>query len=610
MHRQRTFRTAALIAAVTAGLLAAAIPALPAIAASATVHGVVTDRGHAVAGVHVGYTDPGTRASAAARTDAHGRFTIHLPSDPGTGFVWAGVQPRAERAVFTAAGTSYVRAVIGSSAPSGAPSALFQNLRPTTPAAIGGGGTIRIHLQRSSRLAGMDQTLAGSRIVLRRGDGSLVDTVEVDAAGRYRSPALAAGKYVTLLRLPGSSASSPIADVALHAGRATALSAGVAARVRHRQSVVSGTVVTPKGVAHRHVRVEAWRGGKLVAAVRSDTHGRYVLRGLPAGSSTLIAGRNTPNFDGDPSRVHITPDDTLATSSTVVVRAAATTHRNLRLGVAGHVSGSTAPYAEVLVEDATGKLLRTTFAGKHGAFGLGGLPTGDYTVIAAGGSTYGTTAAHVIAGRTTPVGTVSATTPLLTAHGTVPVVAKAAGERISVSADLAGAVGGYDTAFGWSTGGATPDAAGAWSLGSFIPGRWTFVAGSYLSVGRTADSLAHANGATRAVELDADSVAAPIALGLGPTTALLAGSFRSTGGLGIGYQPSGLVGSGGRSGDSSNTASGAFEISAVPGGYRWPRSEFGEPASDGPWWAIPTDRSITVSPGITRGLRIPLTIHG
>ena len=217
----------------------------PALAATSAVHGVVTDRGRPVAGVRVGYADLGAGVGATARTDSRGRFTVDLPADPGTGFVWVGLKPTEPRAVFTAAGTSYVRAVVGAAAPKGAPSALFQTQRAARPSAIGGGGSVAIRLQRSARLAGTDRALRGSRIVLQRGDGTTVKSVTVSASGRYRSPALAPGRYLARLVLPGASASTGIADVVLRSGGTTALTRGVATRVRQRQSVVTGTVVVP-----------------------------------------------------------------------------------------------------------------------------------------------------------------------------------------------------------------------------------------------------------------------------------------------------------------------------------------------------------------------------
>ncbi len=565
---------------------------------TSTVHGTVTVAGVAVAGITVGSWAPGSGTLATARTDSHGRFTLHTPSATAVD-VWAGSKPSAA-AVFRAGNGHLVRGIIGASQPSGIAEPLSQRVARATPARIAGGHDLVFRLQKAGRFTGSSPLLGSfgdttGEVDIEIGAGNYPKQYPASAAGAFTSGWLVPGRYHlywapkppylparSRVTVPsGGTVTATTPDFSAPGARGTTL----------ELHVISGG--RPVGADVPVVGIDAT--GRETSAPSTDSSGLSTRDAVAPGSYTFVVGQyfNDPDegLDGPPSS-----DDYVTKTVRVTVAAGeATKAVTVALTPASKVSGTVGVPgghgASVLVENSAGDVVRRADLSSSG-FALGGLAGGTYTVFALDLD------AHTYASKTVTLPTASSTsdpatavgrlTPsraMLTVKGTV-----AGGGSRHVSLRATPSHGAYLYAPG-----SDYSSKGTYSIRT-VPGRFAIVVTEAGHVQRVSGLATYAASKTANVTP-------------GPLVGAVAGQFfvnghtvtvnleakSATGDL----LEIGSLGSLGRSRASD----------VAPGTYTWTRTYAPFPALDGPWYYRAPKGSFTVRAGATLDLgRMDLTI--
>lgn len=569
-------RSAALTAGVAiaaAGLLASAAPAEA--AATTAVRGTVTLDGRPLAGVPVGTWRQGHGVLATATTDSAGRFVLRSPRGVAVE-AFAGSKPSASKAVFADGDDRLVRGVIGRGAPAHLAAALAQRVTPASPSRLGGGRALRFRLQRAARFTAASPLLgrtadATGVIDIERGDGAYGTEFAADDTGAVTSGWLVPGRY-HLYWAPSSPYLPARTWATLPSGATTTLTAPDFRRgTRVELHVTSGGAPVGAGVP-----VVQLVGGEEQSAPSTDSSGTAVEEGVAPGTYRFRIGQyfDDPDegLEGPPST-----DAYLTADVSVVVAAGATTaSATVDLAPAGAVSGTVTGVPSthsvlLYAEDADGLVVRSGDAasGSGGAFTLGGLPTGTYTVFAVDTDAheYAAESVALTAGSTASAGALTPHTAEPTVHGTV---AHARSGTVALEAPrVHGAI--LYTTFGGSIG-----RTGRYRVRT-IPGRFLAVVTANDRVTRTSGTVRYSRSTVRDQKAGPRyaSATARFRVGVHPVAVDL--QTRGPGGVLLELDPVKPVG----------RSTGEL---ATPGSYSAVRV-FGTPATDGPWYyATPSIR--------------------
>lgn len=613
------------------GVVGAAL--LPAVTANSgeviTIRGDVrADDARALPFFPVGFWVPGEDGVVATtQTDASGGFTLDVPATLD-GFAFAGAAPDADSAVVSTGDAEVVRGVIGSKAAPTTSTPIYQGYSAATGRSLAGGARLlHFRLQRPGRITGTSPVPADAltSIQVRRLDGSVVQTMRLDARRRFTSSSLAPGPYGVVLT-PKAPQLPVVASAAVTSGGSVAVRLGTPVP----GATVSGTIRTVDGPVGAGVPVLLERDGDLAAQALTGADGRYSLPGVAAGDYTVEVGRFEPAGTAPTPRdvpipgltstptpaptaaptptptpstpglaalapVDRTSDAVLPASVPVEVPATlGTVGGDALLDAAGRVSGTVTGAAgadvQVVAEDpVTRRIVRATTAGADGRYSFGGLVQGEqYDVWAV----------------TRP------DDPTLARMGTTSALATAATNRVDVRIDrdaltlqgtVAGATGGRVTAgdptlLQRST---TVDGSGGYALQGLVPGAYPVVVSG---PGRVdADPVP--------VDLRTDDADDPVDLRPGPEPARFRGWFIS-GGAGLPVVQGAATDEDGDVVRFDRAVGGRVTASGLrPGRYTYDADGFRGtvPARDGPWFFLAPTGTFELSGGVTTD--IPIVLH-
>ncbi|MFD1720110.1 SdrD B-like domain-containing protein [Amnibacterium endophyticum] len=629
--RRRHGRWFDLLATVLIGLVVTGAALIPAATANSgeqtTIRGDVSIGDQRLAFFPVGFWVPGSGAIQRGQTDANGVFTLEIPTSRD-GYVYAGTEPDAERAVIEADGRQVVRGTIGAKVQRPIASPLYQGWDAATARNLAGGAD-RLHfrLQQAGRIGGTLPVAASKvrAVQVRRLDGSVVQTPKPDGRGRWRSEPLAPGRYAVALvpvapLLPVSVQVDVVAEQTVRADPPAPVTG----------ATVVGTVDATQGASVQAVPVLLERSGEVVASTTTSATGGYRFTGLAAGEYTVEIGRYpaakvstpspsavpaplatptatpaptasaTPTPTPDPSAQVLEPAQRVSelvqpvettvqvpeTLGEVAVRSSAIPAGRL----AGVVSGADGAPVQVVVEETgTGRVLRVAEAGTDGRWSAGGLAPGErYTVWAV---TRPADATQARMGTTDGLATTSTT------GVDVTIDRPAASLRGTVVGATGGSVAVGDPALLARS--STIDASGAYAVQGLVPGLLPVVT-------RARDLLPADPVAVQVVE-----DGAPQDLQPGPRPATYRGWFISGGDgvsivSGTASSPEGAVVR-----FSSRAEDGRLQVGGLrPGVYTYDADSFEGtvPAIDGPWWFAAPTGSFTLNAGSTTNAG-PVVLH-
>lgn len=624
------------------GLVIVAAALLPAVTANSgettTVSGDVTLDGEPLAFFPVGFWTTGEEGVVqSTRTDGNGRFTFEV-SATLDGYAFAGSAPDSVHAVIDADGEQVVRGVIGGDVVKPIATALYQGHPTATGHSLSGGASaVHFRLQRPGRIDGTSPVApAGVRAVqVRRADNSVVQTLRLDARGRYRSSALVPGDYAVVL-VPKSPGLPSVADAVVRPG-ATVTASPPAPEAG---ATVTGTVGTDGRAAGGGIPVLLEQQGEVIAKATTTETGDWSFAGVAAGDYTVEVGRfdepasvsasgvvvPVPNASPTPSPTPTltpatpTPTPTTVPPSTAAIEPVEQTADTVLPaafdvtvpGVLGEVSVTTdvaeagqltgtvvrpdaitgtetAPVRVVAEEGASGRIVRAVTADADGGYRLGGLDPGTtYRVWAVTQPDDPTLAEMGDATGVAAVGGASADVvvdrPALSLTGTVAGITE-------------GRVAAGDASLLLRTG--TVDESGAYALQGLVPGAYPVVV---TSTGRIPSTPV-------GVDVTADDQVAD--LQAGPQPAVFKGWFIASG-AGV-PSVSGLAtdGLGHVVRFGPKTDDGNVEVPRLtPGTYEYDAESFrgSAPAVDGPWFYVPPTGSFSLSDGAITDVG-PIVLH-
>ncbi|MCX4775587.1 MFS transporter [Streptomyces sp. NBC_01264] len=214
-------------------------------------------------------------------------------------------------------------------------------------------------------------------------DGSTVPSAAltlIDVSGHQvgRGASGADGRYALSVRGPGSYVL--IAAAAGHQPQAVSVTVGERPVeldvVLGGAGRLAGAVLTPDGTPVRDAAVTLTDiRGEVVASTRTGPEGTYVISELVAGEYTLAA--SAPAFR--PAALPVSVQASRETRQDVELAGGAVLRGTVRAG-----AGRPVEDARVTLLDAAGNVVDTLTTGPDGTFRFIDLPSGEYTVIAAG----------------------------------------------------------------------------------------------------------------------------------------------------------------------------------------------------------------------------------
>lgn len=630
-RRGRWFDLVAMLAIGVVVVGAALIPAVTANSGGTiTVRGDVTADGKPLAFFPVGFwSSTNGVQGATTRTDANGGFTIDVPATLD-GFAFAGTAPDAPRAITTLDGQQYVRGIIGRKVPNPVATPLYQGWSSATGRNLSGGAAqIHFRLQRAGRIAGT-APIAADRIravQVRRLDGSVVQTLRLDARRRYRSAPLVPGGYAVALVPKAPELPVVTAVTVPRNGTVTAVLAAPTVG-----ATVSGTVRTEDGDAGAGVPVLLLDAGAAVGTTTTTAGGAYRIAGVAGGDYTVEAGRYEALAARTPSAVQVPIPGATSTPTPTPSAAAtpATTDPALQpvertsdavlpggtavavpatLGdvvapvsvvAAGRISGTVTrpePAASgvasaririVVEEPTTHRIIRTTTAAADGGYSIGGVEQGEQYEVWAVTEPEDPTLA--LMGRTSALATASTTQVDITLDQ----------QAVTLRGTVTGVSGGTVTAGGDALlqRSAPIDESGAYAIQGLVPGAYPVVVASPGRVDAPA------------VAVSVNPEQAPVDLQPGERPATFTGWFIA-GGAGVGLV-SGTASS--PIGDTIRfgpvTRGGHVTIRGLaPGTYEYDDAFQGTvPTLDGPWFYLAPTGSFGLS-GDTATDVGPIVLH-
>jgi hypothetical protein len=591
-HRTaRSWRRRLAVAALAAAALIAGSLAVPAVANASsrttTVRGSVTLSGHPLAKTPVGAWSTTRGVLATAKTNSHGRFTLHIPRGVAV-YAYAGSAPSTSKAVFALGSRHLVRGVIGAHAPAKLAGALSEALAAATPSKLGGGHALHFRLQRAGRFTGQSSELGSfvdttGSILIERGSGTYSDPIQAGASGSFTSPWLVPGRYHLFW--------DPKPTV-LPARSWTTVRSGATTHVADPLFVAGATitidVVDAAGdpVTDAVPVVQTLADGTQDGTLGTTQNGQVVLTDQAAGTLRFTVGRyfDDPDEGLGEDQTQPTSENWLPVSASVTVDSnhdAATVR--VQLTPAAHLTGTVAAangsdVRSVVAENSEGVPVRGKFlSGDDNAFDLGGLPAGTYRVFAIESHADGTdavyaasTAVTVAADGSQAVGLLTPATAESTLSGTVK---HATSGSVAVGVPYAYVAEG------------DIGASGRYQLSS-IPGTFPITAdAAYHFTGEDGTVTIGTTAVTKTVQLGPAFASAeahftvhgrPEKVEVGAVNGVFADAFA--------LEPTGSKG--------KSTAK-----DLVPSRYRWAGTPYTLLAADGPWYYSAPTGSFTLKAG-------------
>lgn len=632
---------------IVIGLVVVGAALVPAISANsgetATVRGDVTLSGRPLAFFPVGFWNTGSGVVRSTTTDANGRFTLDVPVTLD-GYAYAGTAPDARRAIVEQGGQQVVRGVIGVQAVPDGPSATYQNLGTATARSLAANASqLHFRLHEPGRISGTSPVSPKelSAVQVRRADNSVVQTLRLDARGRFRSMPLVPAQYGVVL-IPRSPALPTVASAVVRGGATTAVLLGKP----EAGATIAGTVRTVAGAVGGGVPVLLEQDDKVLAATSTSSTGDWSFAGVAAGEFTVEVGRfdepASPAASASAVLVPIpgataTPTPTVPTATpapspssgspqTVAVEPVPRTADAVLpetfpvvvpegLGVigiatdvqpAGRITGTvsrpdptpgteSAAVRVVVEEAATGRIVRGAAASADGRYAVGGLqPGAPYRVFAVTDPDDRTLAemgeASAIAAVGGAVADIAISEPALTLSGTV-------------SGAGSGQVTAGDPALLERTAGI--DESGAYALQGLVPGAYPVVVDSV----DAAPSVDRLPAQPVGVQVSADTPV--VDLQQGPEPAVFRGWFIASGAGVPAVSGSAVDEVGDVVQFGPRTRRGHVEVDGLyPGTYEYDAASFRgtAPAVDGPWYYLPPTGTFSLSGRATTDVG-PIVLH-
>ena len=610
---------------------AALVPAVTAnVGGTVTIRGVVTASSKPISFIDVGFWSPQNGVVNTTTTDSNGRFTLDVPSNVD-GYAYAGAPPDSFSAVVDVGGQRFIRAVIGATSPTPLSPPLYQGWSAATAKNLAGGSDLHFLMHPPGRVSGTSPLhgAAVRAVQLRRLDGSIVQTLKLDSAGRFTSEPLVPGIYAVAV-IPAA----PYLPQAVHTQVVSGTTVHVALPPPERGGTIRGVLIANGKPITSSVPVILTQEGTQIATTTSSSTGVYSFGAVPSGMYEVTIGRYpdpadarsvtaepipvdglapspsptpTPTLTPSPTTsvagsgtvalqpIPRTSDDYVpATEQAYVPSVLGTVEVDAALQQAGRITGTVVgaggePVQVVAEDEVTRQILRSTTADPgDGHYSLGGLVPGTgYLVYAV--SRPGDLSAATYAGGS-GVATQSGTqvdlvldTPALTLSGNITGVAGgsvAVGDTLTLSRS------------------APADSSGGYTVAGLVPATYAVTVTTTGRLGST----------PVAVDVTASTTQD---LAPGPKPATYKAWFISSGAgiprvLGTAATADGAtmaIRSPGRNGHVTVTG-------LRPGTYSYqPETFLGlVPCDDGPWWFAPPTGSFTLRDGSTTDVG-PVVLH-
>jgi hypothetical protein len=628
--RLRSRRLFDLVAMLAIGFVIVAAALVPAVTANVggtdTIRGEVTASSKPVAFIEVGFWSPQSGVVATTTTDPNGRFTLDVPSNVD-GYAYAGTAPDSFRAIADVGGQQLVRGIIGASVAKPVSTPLYQGWAAGTAKTLAGGSDLHFLLQAPGRISGTSPLHGGAvrTVQLRRLDGSVVQTLQLDGAGRFTSEPVVPGTYAVAV-LPNAPYLPEAVQVVAVGGR----TAAVTLPAPERGATIRGVLIADGRPVTKAVPVILSRDGRQVAATTSSstgvytfgavasglyqvTIGRYPDPGAEAAPSVPIAGRPTTATPTPTAPVTPSPTASVAGSGTVALQPVTrtsdeyvpttaqayvpdvlgTVEVDAALQPAGRITGTVGGVSDVPVqvvaEDATTRqILKSTTADGSGRYTLGGLvPGSEYRIYA------------VSRPDDPAVATYAGGSGIATQTGT-PVDLLLDTPALTLAGRITGATGGTvevgdDQLFARS---ATADSTGGYTVAGLVPATYPI---TVEATGRLASTPVALDVATSATQ----------DLAPGPNAATYKAWFISSGAgvprvVGAASTPDGT-----RMTIRTPGREGHVTVPGLrPGTYSYDLEAFVGlvPCGDGPWWFAPPTGTFTLRDGGTTDVG-PVVLH-
>ena len=391
--------------AALAVALAASAP-VAALAADASVSGVVTLDGGTVAGTEVGWFDPATGAAGETITDGAGAYAFTIPA-ASPYVIYAGLDHKGT-SWLPLGGASYTGTYVG------AGSAGDTMFHTQTPFPAGVATVVNVALGHPGTITGTNAKLANRTIKAVSIVGDTLKQVKSDSSGTYVIDGLIPGRY----QVKASSWLSP--ELVVGAG-ATVTANPV---VKTTTGTLKGKVTLDgKPVAKLPLYVAC--NGEWAGYATTTASGRYTFSRVTAGKCEI----NISRYSDDSPIPGSQPYALSAVKSTV--KAKKTTTANFSVKLAATVTASVtltkgASFGQAVVYDAKGTALGGAYfqpqkGAKTLAMKIQGLPTGTFTLLLTDDAKkyYAQRSITVKQGTTTALGALRLATKTLTLTGTV-----------------------------------------------------------------------------------------------------------------------------------------------------------------------------------------------
>jgi hypothetical protein len=614
---------------------AALVPAITAnVGGTETIRGDVSASSRPVSFITVGFWSPQNGVISTTATDSNGRFTLEVPSNVD-GYAYAGSAPDSYQVIDEVGGADYVRGVIGATVDTPVSAPLYQGRTAATGKSLGGGKDLHFLLEAPGRITGTTP-LHGSALQaaqLRRLDGSVVQTLHPDSAGRFTSGPVAPGTYAVAV-VP----KAPYLPEAVQAVVTGASTTTVTVPGPQRGGTIRGVLIAEGKPVTEPVPVILSRDGEQLATTTSTRTGVYSFGAIASGTYTVTIGRypdsgSTRSVTAQPIPIGgpgATPSTTPSASPTPVSSPSPTTsvagggtvalqpiprtseeflpttsqaympdtlgtvEVDAALQAAGRITGTVSGVGseipvQVVAEDATTRqILRSTAASSTGSYSIGGLEPGTNYLV------------YAVSRPSDPaVATYAAGAGIATQGGT-KIALTLATPALTLTGSISGATGGSVIVGDSATllRNAVADSTGGYTIGGLVPAAYPV---TVTSPGRLASTPVAVD-----VTTSKDQDLQP-----GPKPATYKAWFISSG-AGIPR----VVGS------AASTDGGVMQITPPgrkghvtvdglrPGTYTYTAESFIglAPTGDGPWWFAPPTGSFPLRDGDTTDVG-PVVLH-